>query len=73
MDINAVVVDFADVRSSKDLDARTTRMLYLDLQTGQIEHRTIELDRSSPERAKLLEHAAADVSADESTENTSIN
>jgi len=60
MDINAVVVDLIDVRSSKDIDARTTRMLYLDLKTGRIEHRTIELDRQSPERARLLEQAAVD-------------
>ncbi len=47
MRIDALVVDLTDTPSTQNLGQRTTQMLYLDLNTDQLEHRVAELDRES--------------------------
>ncbi len=58
MRVGALVVDLTDVPSTQDYGARTTQMLYLDVATNQLHERTVEIDRASPHRAKLMNQDA---------------
>ena len=53
MSIEALVVDLVDTQLGTDIDSRST-LLFVDMKTDTLQIRTIEIDRNSPNRARLL-------------------
>lgn len=58
MSTGVMVVDLMDAPSSKGLGLRTTQMLYLEVDSNKLMERTVEADRESPVRQRLLQQAS---------------
>lgn len=62
MSIGAIVVDLIDAPLPGRMGGGSTRMLYYDLGTDELLERTIDTDRRSPIRSRLIKQAAMDAS-----------